>query len=303
MHRAPLVHVTTEFAVAPVGAVGLQRLVLRSRGALFRAFACHDERTGVVEALLVADGDRADVDLEVRATPAHGEVGGDLGEELARSLRSLAARLAEAGPSRSPGHLEASRRCGRVVACHLALEPADLPRVVDRHAEGFGDRFAVGPRAWPIHERRALATIHVVVPQLDLAFRYAEVEQVQQAGKAVFAARERHDDHVVAREVDTRRCQPRVSLLPEVAHDGVLFACSFEKSSALASATRLSASRVQARSESRIAIHSSAVSGSDRRRASIIEKFARISLLESRVSRLMLNSLWTHCPRDRPSLA
>ena len=57
----------------------------------------------------------------------------------------------------------------------------------------LGDRANVAGGAWPIHEGRAVA-IDIMMVQLDGVRRHAEAEEVQEGGKAVLAATERHDE-------------------------------------------------------------------------------------------------------------
>ena len=64
----------------------------------------------------------------------------------------------------------------------------------------IGDRANIGRRARPIHEGRALA-VDIMVMQLDGVRRHAEAEEVQEGGKAVLAATERHDEASVGAEV------------------------------------------------------------------------------------------------------
>ncbi len=57
----------------------------------------------------------------------------------------------------------------------------------------LGDRADIDGGARPIHEGRAVA-VDIMVMQLDRVCRHAEIEEVEQGGKAVLAATECHDE-------------------------------------------------------------------------------------------------------------
>jgi hypothetical protein len=101
------------------------------------------------------------------------------------------------GVSNAIGAVGAS---SRVVARQLAREAAHAPRDVERDPEMVGDRADIGGGARPIHQGRAVA-IDIMVMQLDRVCRHAEAEEVEQGGKAVLAATERHDEAPVGAEV------------------------------------------------------------------------------------------------------
>ncbi len=63
-----------------------------------------------------------------------------------------------------------------------------------------GDRADVAKSAGPIHERRAMP-VDIMMVQLDGVRRHAEAEEVQEGGKAVLAATERHDETPVSAKV------------------------------------------------------------------------------------------------------
>ncbi len=195
MHGAPVIDETpSPRSVARVRAVPLARRVARPRRAFLGALAGHDQGAAAEEAILRPDQRVHDADLQRGRAPSDRQVGRDLGETQAGVARAVTASCVE--PVR---RLEHDRRRGRVLAQHLTQEAALAPGEVDRQAEGRGERPAIGGTARPIHEGRA-APVHLVVVQLDPGRVRTGLQQGEQAGHAVLAARQGDKDAVVGRK-------------------------------------------------------------------------------------------------------
>lgn len=191
MDRTPMINV----ACRGGGPMALELCIMGTRGAFLGALARHDERGPLEEPVLIADCRRENVDLERRAAPAHAEIRAGLREQATRAARAISTGIAE-----PIGRLEPDRRGRRIVPVELAREPAFAPRKIDGNAEMCGDGADIPGGAGPIHEARALA-IDIMVVELDVVRRHAEVEQMQQRGEAVLSAAERDDDAPVGAEV------------------------------------------------------------------------------------------------------
>ena len=80
---------------------------------------------------------------------------------------------------------------------HLAPKTIDAPGYPQSDSQVFGHGPDIVLCYGPIHFPGRVAAVNIMVPQLQLLARHAPLQQVQNTGKAVFAAGEQDDDLIV----------------------------------------------------------------------------------------------------------
>ena len=165
-------------AVLPVPEVGFVRLqngVTGTLPAFLSAFPGKDQRPAVLEPWIVTERRGADIDFQVRRTPAYTEVGRGLREASPGGRLSLFPTDAS---RRTVGQFEMDRGRETPVPEHLPCEPAFFPLKEDGDPESFADLAAVIRSDFPV-EKAGAASVYFLVPELDLLFRNAVVKEIE----------------------------------------------------------------------------------------------------------------------------
>lgn len=188
----------TVASVPKVGPVGLEDGISGPLFAFLAAFSGEDEGAYAFEPFVVSEGCCADVYLKVGAAPARAKVRGRLGELPSRGRSPTGASDCTRRPV---GAFEADGGRQAVVAEHLTQEPAVLPLEEDRDAQRLTNLTAVVWRHFPVEKGRA-AAVDLLMPELDLLFGDAVLQEEKEARGAVLPSGEADDIFVVTVQVN-----------------------------------------------------------------------------------------------------